>query len=128
MITAPRTQLMSPTARLALLRAALRDITNLDPSNPGNTRALTLAEQATAFRARNAQIYRALSLATALGYPAGIRLDPAESTWPVVYIELPDAGQVSWHVPAHDQPWDGHTTTDKYDRIRQFTTGSHATR
>lgn len=38
----------------------------------------------------------------------------------VVYFELPEVGQVSWHLPEYTTPWDGHTTEEKYDRIRRF--------
>ena len=61
----------------------------------------------------------ALSQARNAGYAAGIRLDPADPEWPVVYIELP-TGQVSWHLPQHPQPWDGHDTPEKYRRCRAF--------
>jgi len=53
------------------------------------------------------------------GFAAGIRLDPAEPEWPVAYIELP-TGQVSWHLPQHAIAWDGHTTEEKFRRIRAF--------
>lgn len=68
---------------------------------------------------RNALVYHALLAALACGIPAGIRIDPAESEWPVVFIELPD-GQVSWHLPQHPHPWDGHTTAEKHARIEAY--------
>jgi hypothetical protein len=61
----------------------------------------------------------ALTCALAAGLRAGIRIDPAEPEWPVVYIELP-TGQVSWHMPQHPVPWDGHDTAEKYRRCRAF--------
>ncbi|MEA5366068.1 hypothetical protein VA596_41530 [Amycolatopsis sp., V23-08] len=64
-------------------------------------------------------VVRALGIAAELGYVVGIALDPAEPAWPVVYIELP-AGQVSWHMPAYGGEYDGHTTPEKYQRIRDF--------
>jgi hypothetical protein len=64
-------------------------------------------------------VFQAVHLALELGYSAGIRIDANEPTWPVAYIELPN-GQVSWHMPQHEVCWDGHTTADKYDRIREF--------
>ncbi len=57
--------------------------------------------------------------------------DPA---WPIVYIESP-AGQLSWHIPAEDVPdlfphlewapsrWDGHSTEEKYRRLRSLLIG-----
>lgn len=61
----------------------------------------------------------ALSQANILGYPAGVRIDPDEPEWPVAFIELP-LGQVSWHIPQHPIPWDGHTTATKYARCRFY--------
>ncbi|QKE56337.1 hypothetical protein [Bacillus phage YungSlug] len=64
-------------------------------------------------------VYEAVELALELGYEAGIRIDPKEPKWPVAYIELP-TGQVSWHMPEHTKPYDGHSTKEKYERIEQF--------
>lgn len=85
---------------------------------------LTLAEEADAQTPPNyADRYRAvlgcLHIATAGGLKAGIRIDPKEPEWPVVYIELP-TGQVSWHMPQHPIEWDGHSTHTKYERIRAW--------
>lgn len=77
------------------------------------------AEKEGNYDKRNVLIYAALSTATDEGLPAGVRLDPNEPEWPVVFIELP-TGQVSWHVPQHTTPWDGHSTEEKYRRLRQF--------
>jgi len=64
-------------------------------------------------------VYQALAKALEMGFEAGVRLDPAEPEWPVVFIELPN-GQVSWHMPQHVKPWDGHTTEEKYRRVAEF--------
>lgn len=64
-------------------------------------------------------VWRALSLAVTAGHAAGVRIDPAEPEWPVVYIELP-TGQVSWHMPQFATEWDGHDTAEKYRRARAF--------
>jgi hypothetical protein len=61
--------------------------------------------------------------------------DPAAIDWLVVTIETP-TGQMSWHiaerdrdlfehvrlVPAVHNVWDGHTTEEKYARLRRLTT------
>jgi hypothetical protein len=50
--------------------------------------------------------------------------------WQVVYVETPE-GQLSWHIspdeahliahlPERPQPWDGHTTSEKYARLRRL--------
>lgn len=73
----------------------------------------------TDYERRYRAVFRAVALALNLGMSAGVRIDPAEPAWPVVYIELP-TGQVSWHMPEHPDSWDGHTTAQKHDRIRAF--------
>lgn len=68
---------------------------------------------------RYALVLQAMHWASSAGHGVGIGIDPAEPDWPVVYIELP-TGQVSWHMPAHPREWDGHTTEQKYARIRAY--------
>lgn len=68
---------------------------------------------------RNECIWWAFAFAHGAGFRCGVGLDPNEPGYVVVYIELP-TGQVSWHVPVHDRPWDGHTTEQKYRRIEAF--------
>jgi len=60
--------------------------------------------------------------------------DEAEPLWIVVTIESP-VGQMTWHISSEDRelfrhvrstepsdnPWDGHTTDEKYERLRQLT-------
>jgi hypothetical protein len=65
-------------------------------------------------------VLQAVAYAHCLGLKAGFRLDPAEPEWPVAFIELPQQGQVSWHIPQHPIAWDGHTTEEKYQRIERF--------
>lgn len=77
------------------------------------------AEEAKRYDVRNRSVLYAVGLAAACGYPCGIRLDPSEPDWPVVYIELPN-GQVSWHLPQHEREWDGHDTPEKYRRCREY--------
>lgn len=73
----------------------------------------------TDYVARYPLVYRALALALDIGHAAGVRIDPAEPDWPVVYIDLP-TGQVSWHMPAFAIEYDGHTTDEKYQRIADY--------
>ena len=68
---------------------------------------------------RTQLVYEAIELALELGYEAGIRFDPKEPKWPIAYIELA-TGQVSWRLPEHKTPYDGHTSEDKYSRIDDF--------
>lgn len=83
---------------------------------------VSIQENDTQYHIRYGLVLMALGYAADLGLPAGIRIDPAEPEWPVVYIELP-TGQVSWHMPQHPVPWDGHDTEEKYRRIREYTDG-----
>lgn len=78
------------------------------------------ADTAGAYEERNRHVYELLAVAAQSGWPHGIRIDPADPEWPVVYVELPVAGQVSWHVPQYADPWDGHTTDEKYERAARY--------
>ena len=88
-------------------------------------RGLTLIEGLDQqYELRNALVLHAVATAAFLGYPAGFRVDPEEPEWPLAFIELPlpagQPGQVSWHLPRHPRAWDGHTTAQKYERVRAF--------
>jgi len=80
------------------------------------------------YRDRNLVVQLAAKLASDLGYNVYYGADPNAPGWPVLFIELP-TGQVSWHIPQAEviasaplesDPWDGHTTEEKHDRIRRF--------
>jgi hypothetical protein len=73
------------------------------------------------YEQRNALAFATVGLCAAEGLKVGIRVDPENPQWPVLYVELP-TGQISWHLPAHEKAWDGHTTDDKYKRIHEFQT------
>ena len=63
--------------------------------------------------------------------------DPDIPTWPVLTVETP-TGQMCWHINPTDLDlfghvtwadpvaigWDGHTTEEKYQRLRELTTGA----
>lgn len=72
-----------------------------------------------AYDRRYGLVLDAMALAHRLKLQAGVRIDPEDTEWPVAFIELP-TGQVSWHIPPHPVEWDGHTTEEKYNRIRGF--------
>ncbi|HEX3781715.1 MAG TPA: hypothetical protein VHX38_18790 [Pseudonocardiaceae bacterium] len=78
-----------------------------------------IVEHDTDYDVRYPLVFEALALALDLDMRAGIRIDPSEPDWPVVYIELP-TGQVSWHLPQHGREWDQHSTDEKHQRIEQF--------
>lgn len=109
-------------------------MTSIDITAGGKTTTLTTPE------AMAREIYRerahllALLAAVAMtdGLPVHIgNADPQEPDWPVLTFELP-TGQASWHIAPDDvelfrhvrattdadRPWDGHSTAEKYERVR----------
>jgi hypothetical protein len=86
-----------------------------------------IAAHDTDYATRYGLVLQAMNLANIIGLPTGIRIDPAEPEWPVVYIELP-TGQVSWHMPQHPHEFDGHTTEEKYRRIADYAGGTESPR
>ena len=60
------------------------------------------------------------------GWTAGVRTDPDDPDWPILYVDTPH-GQVSWHLPAREfdlsawpaypGTWDGHDLEEKRRRI-----------
>jgi hypothetical protein len=114
------TAAMTTTERGARLRRTLAAIAAVGPSRTGHT-GPDIPEVAERYRRRNRLVVAALAQAAAHGLPAGVGVDPDDVEHPiVVFIELP-SGQVCWHLPAHQQRWDGHSTTQKYARIGQYT-------
>lgn len=71
------------------------------------------------YEKRYGLVLDAMARARRLGFETGYRIDPNEPEWPVAYIELP-TGQVSWHMPQHPKPYDGHSTEEKYERISRW--------
>jgi hypothetical protein len=89
-----------------------------------------------AYRERNQLVTLLANMALAKGWKAGRRFDRSQEVgWEnVVVIDLP-TGQVSWHIGVHDGPvcqfetlptydgeWDGHTTDEKWERVRAYRT------
>ena len=92
------------TAAQELLKTTLQDIVVAD----------------TDYESRYTLVLQAMHLARMCNFPVGIRIDPREPEWPVVFITLP-TGQVSWHMPQYPYEWDGHDTRDKHARIKKYT-------
>lgn len=80
-----------------------------------------------AYRERNAVVAALIRVG---GYRAWRMLAPDAEGWWIVYAETP-MGQVSWHVapvdirlfdgvPVGSDPWDGHSTAEKYDRVARL--------
>ena len=66
------------------------------------------------------------------GYPVGVGIDAEQpEIWKyILFIELP-TGQISWHLlepelewfsflPDYTEPWDGHTRSEKYERVLKY--------
>jgi hypothetical protein len=84
-----------------------------------------------AYRERNTVLALLARMALQMGWKAGVKHDPTqEQGWQnLLFIELP-TGQASWHysdedavllvgLPEYDAVWDGHSTPDKYERVRE---------
>ena len=78
---------------------------------------------------RNNLVQLCAVLAAKCGYKAGVRLPVEDSQWPVVTIQLPDVGEVAWHIKAdelflgigvYNLPYDGHTGEEKEARIKSY--------
>jgi hypothetical protein len=107
---------------------------SLYPAYGRTLQALLLGIQATDQRGdyptRNRLILRAVAAAQACGYQAGLAMDPepGDAAYPLVaYIDLPSAGQTSWHLPLYPAEWDRHATDEKYRRIARFLQATPAT-
>lgn len=73
-----------------------------------------------AYLIRNSLIYQAVGKATLLGYDAGIRFDPNDPEWPVLFIIIPVGSeklQVSWHLYNRAIPYDGESAETYRQRI-----------
>lgn len=78
----------------------------------------------TDYAVRYGLILEAMYLAHRLGYWVGYGIDDKEDPEldgfrTVAYLQLP-TGQLSWHMPEHAYPWDGHSTEQKYQRAREW--------
>ena len=84
----------------------------------------------TNYDVRERLVWHLLSLAKQMDYNCGVRFDPEEVKdysagatsyiWPVVCIELPEVGEVAWHMPACNIKYDGHSTEEKYQRTKKW--------
>jgi len=79
-----------------------------------------------AYEDRNLAVMLLARLALLQTWPMGVREDPAEPGWSLLFIDLP-CGQVSWHLPTeeivgkwphYDKGWDGHSLWEKRQRLR----------
>jgi hypothetical protein len=102
-----------------------------DPA--GNTKTDPTGDQLDALYTERAHL---VALA-AKDYPSAYTDDPENDGWIIVYVDLP-TGQASWYITPSDQhlfahvrfapdtEYDGHTTEEKYGRIRAHISGEQA--
>ena len=121
MTAGPGAEANAAAAALRRLHQTLGGIARTDPSRETTPDSTGPDSPGVAGRyaRRNTLIWSALALARQTGLNAGVGYDPHDPHPVVVFLHLP-TGQVSWHLPAHPAPWDGHTTAQKYDRIAAF--------
>lgn len=80
---------------------------------------------------RNEAVATLVKLAMRLGYPCWCDTKQ-DVEWPIVFVQLPYNGQVSWHIPVQEfieyfppslpergARWDGHTNEEKSMRLRR---------
>ncbi|HID69070.1 MAG TPA: hypothetical protein EYP35_01105 [Desulfobacterales bacterium] len=81
---------------------------------------------------RNQAVMAMARLAMSQGFKVGLLINPNEEDWPVLMIDLP-TGQVGYHLPRdevigqwpkYDGEWDGHSLSEKRDRIAMFINSS----
>lgn len=113
-----RSERAAAAARRRLYQV-LGTIAAIDPSRHTPATGPDTPAIAARYTDRNILVCTALGLARQCGLPAGIGYDPTHERPVVIYLELP-TGQVSWHLPAHPIPFDGHSTEQKYHRIAAF--------
>lgn len=94
------------------------------------------ADKNKAYGERNRVVAALARCALALGYPAWLgRHSEGDAAWErdwmsIVYVRTSE-GQVSFHIhdselslfadlPRHDEPWDGHTTDEKFARLEAW--------
>lgn len=98
------------------LAEALGDVVAEDASARGASHE---EDRQACYVRRNRAVMKGLHFASKAGIACGVRFDPAEPEWPVVYFALPD-GQVSFHVPQFAEAFDGHSKADVLDRVVKF--------
>lgn len=89
-----------------------------------------------AYSERNQLLAAFTKTVLALGFNAWLAKHPEDGNWDpewmhIVFVEHPKCGQMSWHIheseralfnhlPAGSNTWDGHTTPEKYERLRKL--------
>lgn len=121
-----------PCAALDAARRLLGQVPALDPSHPDNLGRWDAPAAEERYNLRNGTVMAAAQRLAVAGVPVGITRDPADPHPVVLTIDLPGAGQVTWHLPDSPDdyrlppapPWDGHDTPTKYARLATWLTAT----
>lgn len=112
------------------LRRVLKTIYQIDPSRSNNECPNEVREQR--YNRRNTLVKKAVSLATESGYKAGYVMHTPmedlisgvwEPEWSVVAIIQLPTGQISWHMDSRGIQYDGHSDSQKWDRVLEYIGG-----
>lgn len=80
-----------------------------------------IVENDTNYQIREELVIQAFSCAKKLGYKVGIRHDARDGPeWPIFAIELPNTGEVSWHIKCQDLGYTNYSTEEKNNRCCSF--------
>lgn len=114
------------------LRKVLKQIYDIDPSRSSNKLCVNDAEREQLYYKRNTLVKKAVYLARESGYKAGYVLHTPfediisgiwEPEWSIVaLIELP-TGQITWHMDSRGLQYDGHSDSQKWERVSVFLGG-----
>jgi len=86
----------------------------------------TIEKNDQTYHVRYPLIFKAMYLASQLGYKTFQKEDPDDKDYYILYIDLPICGeetkkaQCSWHMPKNTSQWDNPTTEEKYRRCREY--------
>lgn len=134
--TAPIAEICDAEEALgATPRQAMEDFQRQVDMVAGEKLLHLVAQKDAAYSERNQCVALMARMAIALGWLAWVAQHPADDTsWEddwrtILFIELP-TGQASWHfhdserrllegLPRGLNTWDGHTTAEKYARVRE---------
>lgn len=79
------------------------------------------AERGGDYTTRLVAILTTATLAAACGFDVGFSADEKKPAFPcVIHIDLPPMGNITFHLPQPADPWDGHTTKMKWQRVVAF--------
>lgn len=80
-----------------------------------------IVENDTNYSLREILVWELLFEAKKAKWNCGVRFDATSPEWSVVAFELPNnGGEIAWHQPPCSVTYDGHSTEQKTERIRNY--------